>query len=176
MFTWGNLSILFLTIIPIIKSTISKKSDLRLLASDVETIKCFDNNKEKFSSFLINCGVYFEKCDDECIEKLDEFNKCADICRNHVVDPNEKFDWKCYDYCLNKTNNQDFVNLAKCIYNPCRKDEDKDFNWIVRIVIILLVLVSLGFFFIIYRHSREQAHFRKDEVREDIENFQKYTL
>jgi hypothetical protein len=165
-----------LSVILIIGSTTSIQTELRLLASHVETIKCFDQIRINPSSFINTCGVFFEKCNDQCIIKLDEFNTCADICRNQVEKVNSNFDWKCYDFCIKESNNADFVNLASCIFNPCRRKENEDFEWTVGIVIILLFLITMGFLFILYKHVRKQINLRKDNVREKIETYEKYTI
>lgn len=176
MITFQNGLFNFISVILIIGSTTSMQPELRLLASHVETIKCFDQIRINPTSFINTCGVFFEKCNQQCIIKLDEFNTCADVCRNQVENVNSNFDWKCYDFCIKTSNNPDFVNLASCIFNPCRKKENEDFEWTVGIVIILLFLITIGFLFILYKHVRKQINLPKDNVRQMIETNEKNTI
>jgi hypothetical protein len=126
-----------------------------------ETVKCFDNTSETNLALLTDkCSIFFEKCDDSCIDYMDTFNTCTDTCKKPATESNAnsltKVDWECYEACIFKASNENFRNLIKCIYEPCQIQFNKSSKWYITVITILIMIVVIGFGFIFIRKIRKE--------------------
>ena len=115
--------------------------------------------------YINQCGVYFENCDDECLDNLDNFNLCANSCRNQFMNPTNQFDWTCYDICIYSVNDVNFQNLAICIYEPCRTNKNS-LGWSVCIIVILAILIIIGIGFVLNKRFNKEKISNKEERQE----------
>jgi len=141
------------------------------LGSETETLNCLETNIENNLSLFINkCGVYFENCNDDCIANLDSFNICADNCRNHFLNPTNQFDWKCYDDCIYDVQDEHFRNLATCMYEPCRSDEENSFTLMMAFLIVIAIFIIIGIGFALMRC------YKQDDLSSPVEVHESYSM
>lgn len=150
-----NIFLLSLAIIGIITLNLTNGQVIQP-SSCLEALQCFFTNYMNYQNILRNCTLQISDCDGDCMEQLDLFNICSSQ-KCNCKSISDTFNWSCIDNCRDQSQNKNFANLVKCIYEPCRPFI---YNWTYFFIILgllLFILVSLGVGFCVYRYRQKRG-------------------